>query len=77
MKKDRRTVGGRGCPICGKPAEADSRPFCSRRCREIDLHRWLGGHYALPAEEIPSRTDEDAADNSMRIGSGQSDSDCL
>lgn len=39
------------CPICGKPPVADYRPFCSRRCADIDLQRWLTGSYAVPAEE--------------------------
>jgi len=39
------------CPICGKPAIVAARPFCSKRCADIDLHRWLGGTYAIPAEE--------------------------
>lgn len=37
------------CPICGKPAVAASRPFCSERCRDVDLNRWLSGGYAIPA----------------------------
>lgn len=36
------------CPVCRKPAEAAHRPFCSRRCADVDLGRWLGGHYRLP-----------------------------
>ena len=39
------------CPICGKPAEPAYRPFCSGRCADVDLHRWLKGSYAIPAEE--------------------------
>lgn len=39
------------CPICGKPADAKYRPFCSRRCSDVDLQRWLTGAYAMPAEE--------------------------
>jgi endogenous inhibitor of DNA gyrase (YacG/DUF329 family) len=39
------------CPICGKPTDKAYRPFCSRRCADIDLHRWLTGGYAIPAEE--------------------------
>ena len=39
------------CPICGKEAEAKYRPFCSRRCADVDLGRWLKGRYAIPAEE--------------------------
>jgi uncharacterized protein len=36
------------CPICGRPTERDYRPFCSRRCADIDLSRWLRGAYAIP-----------------------------
>ena len=39
------------CPICGKLRVEGFRPFCSRRCADIDLHRWLGGAYSIPAEE--------------------------
>jgi endogenous inhibitor of DNA gyrase (YacG/DUF329 family) len=37
------------CPICGKPADPAHRPFCSSRCAQVDLHRWLSGSYAIPA----------------------------
>ena len=39
---------GRKCPICGKPASTETRPFCSKRCADVDLHRWLGEGYRLP-----------------------------
>ncbi|WP_296598724.1 DNA gyrase inhibitor YacG [Phenylobacterium sp.] len=39
------------CPICGRPPEARYRPFCSRRCADVDLQKWLAGAYAVPAEE--------------------------
>jgi uncharacterized protein len=38
------------CPICGKPAVAASTPFCSERCRDVDLNRWLSGSYAIPGK---------------------------
>lgn len=38
------------CPICGKPAVAAYRPFCSRRCADVDLGRWLTEGYRIPAE---------------------------
>jgi endogenous inhibitor of DNA gyrase (YacG/DUF329 family) len=41
------------CPICGRPTERQWRPFCSRRCADVDLGRWLSGGYAVPAEEAP------------------------
>jgi len=36
------------CPICGKPADPKYRPFCSSRCADIDLARWLRGDYVIP-----------------------------
>ncbi|MCI0735926.1 MAG: DNA gyrase inhibitor YacG [Beijerinckiaceae bacterium] len=39
------------CPVCGKPAAFEARPFCSKRCADIDLHRWLYGVYAIPGPE--------------------------
>lgn len=41
----------RRCPICSKPAEQAYRPFCSPRCRDVDLHRWLSGSYVVPGRE--------------------------
>lgn len=38
------------CPICGKPVVAAYRPFCSRRCADVDLGRWLTESYRIPAE---------------------------
>ncbi len=48
----------RPCPICGKPAAASHRPFCSPRCRTIDLGRWLKDGYRIETDEPP----EDSAD---------------
>jgi len=39
------------CPICTKPAADRYRPFCSKRCADVDLARWLGGNYRVPTEE--------------------------
>ena len=41
----------KACPICGKPQSEATRPFCSSRCRDVDLHRWLSGSYVIPATE--------------------------
>lgn len=49
----------RKCPICGKPAIETFRPFCSKRCADIDLHRWLTGKYAIPAAADDTETDAD------------------
>ena len=48
------------CPICGKETDPKYRPFCSRRCADIDLGHWLKGDYAIPAE---SDETEDPADD--------------
>ena len=40
----------RRCPICGKPAVAEFRAFCSRRCADIDLNRWLSDVYVVPGK---------------------------
>lgn len=37
------------CPICQRAAHAKFRPFCSRRCADVDLGRWLTGAYVIPA----------------------------
>jgi uncharacterized protein len=53
-------MSAKPCPICRKPSVAEHHPFCSKRCSNLDLGRWLGGHYAIPAEEPPEfAADED------------------
>lgn len=44
------------CPICARATDPDYRPFCSRRCADVDLGNWLTGRYAIPVEV----TDDDA-----------------
>jgi endogenous inhibitor of DNA gyrase (YacG/DUF329 family) len=46
------------CPICSKPSLAQFSPFCSKRCADVDLNRWLSGIYAVPVVE---EEDEDGA----------------
>ncbi len=53
------------CPICGKPTEHDYRPFCSRRCADVDLNRWLAGVYAIPGRP-DDEEDGTVADGSER-----------
>ena len=50
----------RKCPICGRPTVAAFRPFCSRRCADLDLQRWLSGRYVIPAVD-DEREDEGSA----------------
>ena len=47
------------CPICKKPVVAEYRPFCSKRCADVDLGKWLGEDYAIPAVEPPDDWSED------------------
>lgn len=46
------------CPICHKPADPKYRPFCSRRCADVDLGRWLKGSYVIP-DSAAEEPDED------------------
>ena len=46
------------CPICRKPMVEKFRPFCSKRCADVDLNRWLSGVYSVPVTEVE---DEDGA----------------
>jgi endogenous inhibitor of DNA gyrase (YacG/DUF329 family) len=41
------------CPVCSRPGEAKYRPFCSKRCADIDLGRWLKEGYSVPTDEGP------------------------
>ena len=56
------------CPVCGRPPVAATRPFCSVRCADVDLGRWLTGQYRLPGGSVeqddaagPAEPDPDAA----------------
>jgi endogenous inhibitor of DNA gyrase (YacG/DUF329 family) len=61
------------CPICSRPTATDYRPFCSRRCADVDLSRWLRGTYAIPArpddDEDGESTEPAATDKSDDPGS--------
>ena len=50
---------GPRCPICDAPTIARHRPFCSKRCADVDLHRWLAGVYRVPTKEAPEPEDEE------------------
>ncbi len=48
------------CPQCGKPVAEGYKPFCSRRCADVDLARWLRGDYAIPVpDEAPGEDEPD------------------
>jgi hypothetical protein len=56
------TEMSRPCPICRKPVQERFKPFCSKRCADVDLNRWLSGVYVVPVVE--SETDEAEAPKS-------------
>ncbi|MFN3274479.1 MAG: DNA gyrase inhibitor YacG [Paracoccus sp. (in: a-proteobacteria)] len=52
------------CPICAKPSVQQYRPFCSKRCADVDLAKWLRGDYVIPGaplEDLPSTEPDDEA----------------
>lgn len=51
------------CPICEKPSTARYHPFCSRRCSDLDLGRWLKGAYAIPGSEAVATDAEDGQES--------------
>lgn len=54
------------CPLCRKPVDQAFKPFCSKRCADIDLNRWLSGVYAVPVKE-----DEDEDGTRVADGEGE------
>jgi uncharacterized protein len=60
------------CPICKRPVADDgpdkpaAHPFCSERCKLIDLGRWLGGKYQIPVSSEPPPPEADRPDESPR-----------
>ncbi|MBL4757073.1 MAG: DNA gyrase inhibitor YacG [Rhizobiales bacterium] len=48
------------CPQCDKETKHQYRPFCSKRCADLDLYNWLQGNYTIPTEEEDSQVPEDA-----------------
>ena len=56
---DRRAAkAGNVCVMCGRPRDPRYDPFCSRRCADVDLYRWLNGSYVIPGGE-PARAERD------------------
>ncbi len=59
-----RTIPGPGtrerlCAICGKPRSERYDPFCSKRCADVDLHRWLKGSYVIPGTRAPREPEDE------------------
>ncbi len=68
-------TNARLCPICrralGEDAqEARFRPFCSKRCADVDLGRWLKGTYAIPAVETEDESEDGAGESEGLDGQG-------
>ncbi len=59
MKQPHRKSKSRKCPICGKPAVEEFKAFCSKRCTDADLARWLKGAYAIPGRPVEPATDDE------------------
>ena len=62
----RRQKAASDCPVCGRPVAPAQRPFCSKRCADVDLGRWLKGTYRIPSEEAPGEAEpprEDASEH--------------
>ncbi len=74
LARAKRRTGGTGetatgqsrrrCPICRQPAQQRYRPFCSQRCADVDLGRWIGGEYRVPGSPVNARNPgEEEGDN--------------
>lgn len=50
------------CPICRRAAREPYTPFCSARCQDVDLHRWISGAYVIPGSDQPSDEADDSGD---------------
>ncbi|MWD26366.1 DNA gyrase inhibitor YacG [Aquicoccus sp. SCR17] len=65
------------CPICHKPTSDAYRPFCSRRCADVDLAKWLSGGYAVPStdpDDIEAALDEaERSEGAVSFGGGAED----
>ena len=63
------------CPICGGPSDIAYRPFCSRRCGDIDLSRWLSGAYVIPGPAEGGDKDERVRDATPGEAAGETGGD--
>ena len=58
------------CPVCGKESDEKYKPFCSKRCADVDLNRWFQGVYSIPSDEVPE--EESGADEKKNRQTGLS-----
>ncbi len=73
QSKPRATAQQARCPICREPMDADFQPFCSKRCADIDLARWLGGTYVIAGGQEDADEDGDDAQASRGQPAQQKD----
>ena len=64
-----------GCPICGKPTVPTFKPFCSSRCKQLDLHRWLSESYRIPDAGRSAGDEGDDAPPEGKESKNQSESE--
>lgn len=57
-------VASSKCPACDKPSSEEHKPFCSKKCKDVDLLNWLDGSYSVPAVELDD-IDDDAGDGEI------------
>lgn len=62
------------CPICDKDTSPEYRPFCSKRCADVDLAKWLSGSYAIPSTD-PDDLDELSDAMQEALEGGEFDND--
>ena len=73
-KRIRKAKAGRShCPICGAAVDPIARPFCSKRCADIDLGYWLQGKYAVPAVDAADDTMVDSMTAELKAAQAKSD----
>lgn len=73
-EESKTTTGGyHRCPLCGEPTVMAYRPFCSARCRDVDLSQWLRGGYAIAGGQAAA--DEDGEDTAAGRATSASDRD--
>ncbi|BCW90522.1 DNA gyrase inhibitor YacG [Alphaproteobacteria bacterium SO-S41] len=61
------TVAARACAICGKPQTDKFKPFCSARCADVDLNRWLKGSYVVPGKPLGEDDEAESAPDESAI----------
>jgi uncharacterized protein len=62
IRKAQMTIAKGRCPICQDDTEHAFRPFCSSRCADIDLGKWMTGSYAIPVTDNTGDSEDDGSD---------------